>query len=498
MKICSLTVGILGLLLLPAMSAESQTLTWKEQDFSVRARNLPLKNLLENLAENYNTPVHIDPSVNGTFSGAICPDDPLTILKNLSAQYNLISWYDGNTLFIYPQSCFIHRVITLKTLPAKSFLQYLKDRKVITPYACDIRRIPDVNAVDVNGVPACITRITQLSSMLDNDLTRRQGEAVSVAVYPLKYATATDENYQYRDQTVVLPGIVSVLREMGRASVTTAGTAAVTQDTGLPLFSADSRQNAVIVRDRTTNMASYRKLIQELDVRPQMIEISVSIIDVDAGVLSQLGIDWSAAVSLGGNKISFNASGGTDSGFSAIIDNTSGFMARLTALEKNSHAYILSQPSVVTLNNIQAVLDRNITFYTKLEGDKVAKLESIITGSLLRVTPRLLNENGEQRIMLSLNIKDGQQNPPLDKSEPLPMIQSSEIASQATLVNGQSLLLGGFKQDKQLQTEKKIPLLGDIPGLGRLFRNDINQTQSVIRLFLIKATVANGGIHHER
>ena len=223
-----------------------------------------------------------------------------------------------------------------------------------------------------------------------------------------------------------------------------------------------------------------------------MIEISVTIIDVDAGDVSQLGIDWSAALSLGGGSISFN---GPDSnaggGFSTVISNTPSFMARLVALEKNSHAYILSQPSVVTLNNIQAVLDKNITFYTKLQGDKVAKLESITTGSLLRVTPRLLEEQGKQNIMLSLNIQDGQQNQPLSQDEPLPEVQNSEIASQATLHPGQSLLLGGFKQDKQMQAQNKIPLLGDIPIIGHLFRNDLNQTHSVIRLFLIKATVAN-------
>ncbi|MDN6633419.1 MAG: EscC/YscC/HrcC family type III secretion system outer membrane ring protein, partial [Enterobacterales bacterium] len=61
---------------------------------------------------------------------------------------------------------------------------------------------------------------------------------------------------------------------------------------------------------------------------------------------------------------------------------------------------------------------------------------------------------------------------------------------------GQSLLLGGFKQDKQVQVQNKIPLLGDIPIIGHLFRSDSNQTNSVIRLFLIKATVANSDNSH--
>lgn len=476
--------------------AHGQTLTWKGDDFSLRARQIPLAVVLQNLAENYDTQIVIDPAITETFSGILPSSSPIETLKKLTTQYNLVTYLDGNTLFVYPSVKVEHRVITLKTLPASTFIRYLNKRDVPEQNSCEARTIPSANALDISGVPACITRITQLASMLDVEMTRRQDDAVSLIVYPLKYATAVDDHYQYRDQTVVVPGIVSVLRDMSRGSSPTAGSSsAATQ--GLPMFSADPRQNAVIVRDRSVNMAGYRKLINELDKRPQMIEISVMIIDVDAGDVSQLGIDWSAALSLGGGSISFN---GPDSnaggGFSTVISNTSGFMARLVALEKNSHAYILSQPSVVTLNNIQAVLDKNVTFYTKLQGDKVAKLESITTGSLLRVTPRLLEENGKQNIMLSLNIQDGQQNPPLSQDEPLPEVQNSEIASQATLHPGQSLLLGGFKQDKQVQAQNKIPLLGDIPVIGHLFRNELNQTHSVIRLFLIKATVANSDSHH--
>ncbi len=58
------------------------------------------------------------------------------------------------------------------------------------------------------------------------------------------------------------------------------------------MFAADPRQNAVIVRDYAANMAGYRKLITELNQRQQMIEISVKIIDVNAGDINQLGIDW--------------------------------------------------------------------------------------------------------------------------------------------------------------------------------------------------------------
>ncbi|MDN3611054.1 hypothetical protein QWZ16_15370 [Vibrio ostreicida] len=166
-------------------------------------------------------------------------------------------------------------------------------------------------------------------------------------------------------------------------------------------------------------------------------------------------------------------------------------MIRLNALEQNSKAKVLSRPSVVTLNNVQAILDKNVTFYTKVEGEKVAKLESVTTGSLLRVTPRLVSEKNHNKVMLSLNIQDGQQAKPLSSKDLLPQVENSEIATQATLKTGESLLLGGFVQEKDQTVQNKIPLLGDIPLVGGLFRSTDHSKHSVMRLFLIKAEPVN-------
>ncbi|EAN4326466.1 SPI-2 type III secretion system protein SpiA [Salmonella enterica subsp. enterica serovar Oslo] len=480
-------------------TAKSDELSWKGNDFTLYARQMPLAEVLHLLSENYDTAITISPLITATFSGKIPPGPPVDILNKLAAQYDLLTWFDGSMLYVYPASLLKHQVITFNILSTGRFIHYLRSQNILSSPGCEVKEITGTKAVEVSGVPSCLTRISQLASVLDNALIKRKDSAVSVSIYTLKYATAMDTQYQYRDQSVVVPGVVSVLREMSKTSVPASSTnngSPATQ--ALPMFAADPRQNAVIVRDYAANMAGYRKLITELDQRQQMIEISVKIIDVNAGDINQLGIDWGTAVSLGGKKIAFNTglNDGGASGFSTVISDTSNFMVRLNALEKSSQAYVLSQPSVVTLNNIQAVLDKNITFYTKLQGEKVAKLESITTGSLLRVTPRLLNDNGTQKIMLNLNIQDGQQSDTQSETDPLPEVQNSEIASQATLLAGQSLLLGGFKQGKQIHSQNKIPLLGDIPVVGHLFRNDTTQVHSVIRLFLIKASVVNNGISH--
>ncbi|EDQ1113060.1 EscC/YscC/HrcC family type III secretion system outer membrane ring protein, partial [Salmonella enterica subsp. diarizonae] len=176
-----------------------------------------------------------------------------------------------------------------------------------------------------------------------------------------------------------------------------------------PTFSADPRQNAVVVRDRDANMPMYQRLISQLDHRQDAIEITVSIIDVNAEDLGALGIDWAANADIGGMNLQLNTNLSSGSGYAtSVITNASDFMVRVNALEQKSQAKVLSQPSVVTLNNVQAVLDKNTTFYTKLVGDKVAKLASITSGTLMQVTPRVVkNEAGIAEVLLLLSIQDG-------------------------------------------------------------------------------------------
>ncbi len=105
------------------------------------------------------------------------------------------------------------------------------------------------------------------------------------------------------------------------------------------------------------------------------------------------------------------------------------------------------------------MLDK-ILLYTKLQGEKVAKLESITTGSLLRVTPRLLLTIARKNNVPILIFR--MDNKVIRKAKRIRYpVQNSEIASQATLLAGQSLLLGGFKlKVKQIHSQKQNPFIG--------------------------------------
>ena len=469
----------------------AQTIKWTGKPYFISSREIPLSSVFKDMGANSNLPVIVSPLIKDTFTGELHDVPRGYALSELSRIYGLQPYYDGNTLYIYKAQEVSQTVLSPAYLNGPTLLQMLKYSGLLDRNACQLRQIGNSNTLQVSGVPACLNHIVMLTKQLDEqDLNQDQNREV-VKVYSLKYANADDTNYTYRSQTVVVPGVASVLRQMAQSQalpIPDNKTAVPTNNNSLPTFSADIRQNAVLIRDRQKNMSLYEDLIPRLDVRPELVEISVAIIDVDASNINELGIDWSASASIGGGKVTFNSNQGLASdNFSSLVSNSGNFMIRLSALEQESKAKIVSRPSVVTLNNVQAILDRSITFYTKLESEKDPKLESVTAGALMRVTPRLINETSGKRVLLTLNIQDGRQAPSYNALEQIPQVQNAEIATQATLNLGQALLLGGFVQDEHSQTERKIPLLGDLPLVGGLFRSTIHSDRNVVRLFLIKA-----------
>ncbi|QAU24835.1 EscC/YscC/HrcC family type III secretion system outer membrane ring protein [Dyella sp. M7H15-1] len=483
---------IASIFLFACQSVWGKPIPWRGEPFFVSSRGNPLAAVLKDLGANYGLPVVVSPQITEHYAGTLQDTPPGYALRELSRLYQLLPYYDGNTLYVYKAQEVSQTLITPSYIDTPQLERLILQSKLLDDKACHLLPVGSANAIQVTGVPICLTRVGELAKQLDVQNLNQEQNKETIALYPLKYASAADTNYAYRNQNVVVPGVVSVLRDMaqGHALPLPDDKTADPKDTsGLPSFSADTLQNAVLIRDRKKNMPLYSELISKLDKRPALIEISVAIIDVDAADIQALGVNWSGSTRIGGGQVSFNSGGGLDSdSFSSVVSNSSGFMARINALAEQSKATIVSRPSVVTLDNVQAILDRNITFYTKLSSKENTQLASVAAGSLMRVTPRLIHDEGTQdKVLLTLNIQDGRQAPAIGGSEQLPQIQNAEIATQATLNVGQALLLGGFVQNEHVQGKSKIPLLGDLPLIGGLFRSKSQSTRSVVRIFLIDA-----------
>lgn len=282
---------------------------------------------------------------------------------------------------------------------------------------------------------------------------------------------------------------------------------------------ADSFRNAIIVRDTADRMPMYDDLIRQLDVAPQMVEIEATIIDVDKQKARSLGVNWfyrnhgitagftsngpggaptadgmksALALALLGGKdgqaLSSLASlfgGGGQIG--AILGDPGHFIANVDALEADGVTHVVTHPQVITMNDTEAVIQSNQTVYVPVSGAYNSDLYNVVAGTTLRVTPHLVAENGGLQIRMMVQIDDG--NISYSKADAqnvqYPIVSNNAVNTQAVIRDGQGLLVGGLIQDTGTNNTQKIPVLGDIPLIGYLFKTVQKQREHTERLFLI-------------
>lgn len=268
---------------------------------------------------------------------------------------------------------------------------------------------------------------------------------------------------------------------------------------------ADPYRNAVIVRDVPERIPMYADLIETLDVPTEVVEIEATIIDIDTDHLHRLGVEWrlgddeaEAVFAEEGTKRNFLDAIGADDvalldqipGFQlgAIIGNRGQFIARINALEQEGAMHITSRSQVVTLNDVEAVLESTRELFFPVEGAFEVDLFNVLAGTVLRVTPHVVEEEEQRRIQLFIAIQDGDvslSGSSDDSGRRLPVVTRTAVNTQAVIDVGRSLLLGGLVRDTTTTTTRKVPVLGSIPLLGRLFRSESETTGRTERMFLL-------------
>ena len=270
-----------------------------------------------------------------------------------------------------------------------------------------------------------------------------------------------------------------------------------------PSIQADPRINALIVQDTPDRIPIYAELIAQLDVPTPLIEIEALIIDVNTNRLEELGISWSSVSRGGGTAAGYGNTSQTTGAISIIqavrgaginpsstivANSAEYFVARLKLLEQQGDASIQARPSILTTENIGAVIDLSETFYIQTTSERAALVTPVTAGTTLRVTPRLIGEGASQKVRLSVDIEDGQiqqQNPVGN----IPTVRRGTVSTEASVMRDESLLIGGYNSVQTISGVDKVPLLGDLPLIGALFSNTSTQVQRRERLFLIRPTV---------
>lgn len=294
-------------------------------------------------------------------------------------------------------------------------------------------------------------------------------------------------------------------------------------DVELPQFQADGRMNAVIVRDVPERMAFYEAVIKSLDVKPALVEIEARIIEVSDDSIDTLGVDWraqsgSASARLAPGYFPNSSSTGTTTGttttpsligipslptqgltqpmiipgaqlptggvITTVLGDSGRFlMARVTALSDKGKAHVVSSPRVLTLDNVEAVLENLNTFYVPVSGNLDTSLYNVSSGTSLRVTPLLINDDGRTQIKLAIRLEDGGITQQTVSN--IPVVQRTTLTTQAFVNEGESLLIGGYKSDVHNDTKVGIPGLSSIPVVGALFRHRQQEASHVEHLFML-------------
>jgi type III secretion protein C len=141
----------------------------------------------------------------------------------------------------------------------------------------------------------------------------------------------------------------------------------------------------------------------------------------------------------------------------------------------------------VTLNNIEAVMDNKTQFFVPVSGYTAGDLYSVSTGISLRVLPMVVDEGGQTHIKLDVAIQDGELTSQTVGN--LPVIQRSNISTQAFIDEGQALLIAGYRADSDSNGVTGVPGLSKIPVIGALFRTDSHSKSHMERLFLLSPRV---------
>lgn len=475
------------------------------------AKNDSLSSFFEAMAARLNASVIVSKmAARKSITGNFDFNNPDKLLDKLSLQLGLIWYFDGQAIYIYDASEMRNAVVSLQNLTLNSFKKILL-RSGLYDKRYPLRGDEGSGVFYVSGPPVLVELIVKTANLLDKKDNDIQLGKLKISVFRLSHTFVNDRSYQLRDQKIVIPGIATVIDKLLSGEQQALANNPLQQPEVITNINSDSGENSaydlnpnatesvsnnaaagdikvvsypdtnsLLIKGTTGQVNFVESLIRELDVSKRHIELSLWIIDLDKNDLNQLGITWQGQLGLGNNvDVSLNQ---------ASISTLDGvqFIASVYALEQKKQATIVSRPVLMTQENVPAIFDNNRTFYTKLIGEKNSSLAHVTYGTMISVLPRF-STGGE--IEMSLDIEDGNEKKQTETASAegaLPEVGRTHISTIARVPQGKSLLIGGYTRDSSMQDVQKIPLLGDIPVIGGLFRYSRSNESNTVRVFLIQ------------
>lgn len=268
----------------------------------------------------------------------------------------------------------------------------------------------------------------------------------------------------------------------------------------------------VMVTDFPANLERVGAYLKALESRTRAgVTIEAQILELTLDDKTQYGIDWSAAPGLDGLGLAGSLTGGNvfDQSLSSLATGTSPtfrfgvagsrFSAMLNAMASSGQLNVLSTPKISTLNNQKAIIriGRQDVFFRATITPATTTSAAVITynpdtiteGIILSVTPQI-GQGGNVMLSIhpSITAKVGEAKAPDGNTAPI--VDVRETSTVVNVADGQTVFIGGLMQETTQENVSSVPLLGDIPWLGALFRNTSHSKKKTELVILITPRVS--------
>ena len=276
----------------------------------------------------------------------------------------------------------------------------------------------------------------------------------------------------------------------------------------------DDRTNSLLVTLTQERIDELRRIITQIDIPVRQVMIEARIVEANVGFDKALGVRWGGSIDLGDRYEVFGRSPGggaamptpavnapfvdmgvigASSGIGiGFITNNAILDLQLSAMESTGNGEIISQPKVVTSDKETAKILKGSEIPYQQASSSGATTTAFAEAVLsLEVTPQITPDN--QVIMEVIVTKD---EPDFtNEVNGVPTIRKNEVNAKILVGDGETIVIGGVFSSETQNSQMKVPFLGDLPVLGKVFRRDVtSETKSELLIFLTPRIINNGAI----
>ena len=268
----------------------------------------------------------------------------------------------------------------------------------------------------------------------------------------------------------------------------------------------DARSNQVIITDYETKLKKIKEMVATLDERTKEVQIDAKIIQVNLNDKASLGIDWEyvlnkklnvrgmfgQVISTTGNKWTIGATLPAEhNDYSAVIE----------ALKTSGETKILSSPRLTVTNNEAAkilvgskqVYVTTSAVQSQTTTETAESVSFVDVGVKLFVTPTI-SHDGFISMKVRPEVSSVVQNYKTASGNIIPIVETSEAETTVLAQDGATIVIGGLMKEEKIKTVNKIPFIGDIPFLGVLFRNSVDETKKTELVIFLTCKILDFGL----